>query len=119
MTFHAEVSLMHGIEVPYQTPDQQRCSKMYVPLAATWMLHAGEKIYQLCKSDYDRKDGAPGSIGDEWLWSKGRGYSLERWALWKKRFGEIAMTDGLQDGVKEFAARASSEMGQIESKILS
>lgn len=116
MLFHAEISLMQGIEVPYETPDQQRRAAMYVPSAATWILLAGEKMHELCKSDYDRKDGAKGPTpyGDEWLWGKGRGYSLGRWALWKKRFGEITMTQGLQDDVKDLAARAASKMGEIE-----
>lgn len=36
MLFHAEISLMQGIEVHCQTPDQQqRLPAMYVPPAAT------------------------------------------------------------------------------------
>ena len=118
MPFHAEVSLMHGVEVPYETPDQQRYAAMYVPAAVTWILLAGQRVYELCKCDYNRKDGAPGLLRDEneWLWGKGRGYSLGRWALWKKRFGEIAITQGLQDGVRDLAARAISKMGDIEGQ---
>ena len=51
---------------------------------------------------------------DESLWGKGRGYSLERWTWWKKRFGEIAMIPELEDDVKDRAARAASEMETIE-----
>lgn len=40
---------------------------------------------------------------DEWLWGKGRGYSLGRWAFWKERFGETATTQGLLDSVKDLA----------------
>ncbi len=116
MPFHAEVSLMQGIEVPCQTLEQQRRAVMYVPPAATWVLLAGERIYELCKIDHDRKDGGPGSTpnGSEWLWGKGRGYSLARWAFWKKRFSEIATTQELKDSVKDIAARAASEMERIE-----
>lgn len=116
MTFHAEVSLMHGVEVPCQTPEQHRRALMYVPPAATWILLAGKNIYELCKNDHDRKDGDPGSTpdGDEWLWGKSRGYSLGRWAFWKKRFSEIATTRELDEGVKDIAARATSEMKNIE-----
>ncbi|MCJ1462815.1 hypothetical protein MMC07_001418 [Pseudocyphellaria aurata] len=118
MLFHAEISLMHGIEVPYETPDQQRRAAMYVPPAATWILLAGEELNERCKNDYDRKDGAKGSTpyGDEWLWGKGRGYSLGRWELWKKRFGEIALTQGLPDDVKGFAARATSKIDEIDGQ---
>ena len=119
MSFHAEISLMQGIEVRYQTPDQQRHGVMDVPPAATWILLAGEKIHELCKSDHDRKDGALGSVlANEWLWGKGGGYSVGRWELWKKRFGEIAGTQGLLYDVGDLAARADSEMERIESQTL-
>lgn len=119
MSFHAEISLMQGIEVPYQTSEQQGRGVMNVPPAATWILLAGEKIHELCKSDHDRKDGAPGSVpANEWLWGKGRGFSVGRWELWQKRFGEIAGTQGLRDDVRDLAARANSEMERIESQIL-
>lgn len=117
MPFHIEISLINGIETPYQHPEQYRRALMYVPPAATWIILAGQKIYELCQGDYDRKDGAKGSTpeGDEWLWGQGRGYSLGRWAFWKKRFGEIATTPSLKDLVKELSARAESEMSRIET----
>lgn len=115
MPFHAEVSFMQGIEVSCQTPEQLRCAAMYVPPAATWVLLAGKSIYELCKIDHDyRKDGGPPTS----LWGQGRGYSLDRWAFWKKRFGEIAKTQGLKDEVKDIAARASLEMEKIEGRNL-
>lgn len=117
MAYHAEISLMQGIEGGCQTPDMQRCAAMYVPPAATWILLAGERIYELCKSDFNRNDRRKGMWGDRGLWGKGRGYSLGRWALWKKTFGEIATTQGLPDGVKDLAAKATSEMDKIESEM--
>lgn len=116
MPFHAEVSLMQGIEVPCETPEQQRCTSMYVPPAATWILLAGKSIYQLCKTDYNRKDGAPGSTPDNvvWLWGKGRGFGLERWAFWKGRFNDISGTQNLSDEVRDIASRAASAMDKCE-----
>lgn len=102
MSFHAEVGLMEGVEVPYQTPEQQRRAPTNVPPAATWILLAGEKIYELCQNSHDRKD------------DQGRGYSLERWALWKRRFGEIANIQALTAGVKDIASKAVVEMNRIE-----
>lgn len=69
MAFHAEISLMQGIEVPRQTPEQQRRALMSVPPASTWVLIAGKSIYELCNLDHNRQDGTPGStpIGDDWL----------------------------------------------------
>lgn len=115
MPFHAEVSLMQGIEVPCQTLEQHRRAAMYVPPAATWGLLAGPSIYELCKINHDRRDGAPGSTpdGDERLWGQGRGYSLGRWAFWKKRFGEIATTKEWKDSVRTIAARAASKMEEM------
>ena len=119
MPMHAEISLMQGIEVPYQTVEQQRRAVMYVPPAATWVLLASEKIFELCKTDHDRQDGAPGSTpeGDEWLWGNGRGYSLGRWTFWKKRFSEIAIITELKGDLMDIAARAASEMDKIEGKM--
>ena len=69
MAFHAEIGLMQGVEVPCQTPEQQRRVLMSVPPAPTWVLIAGKSIYELYKLDHNRQDGAPGStpIGDDWL----------------------------------------------------
>ena len=117
MASHAEISLMQGIEVPCQTSEQQRRALLYVPPAATWMIVASRKIYDLCKNDQDRQDGAPGSTweGDEWLWGKGRGYSMERWAFWKARFNDIAFASWSKDDIKDYAERAVAEMAQIEN----
>lgn len=116
MSWHAEISLMQGIEVPCQTSEQQRRAALYVPPAATWMTLGGGKIHDLCKIDQDRKDGAAGSTweGDEWLWGKGRGYSMERWAFWKLRFNELASAPGLMDNIKDPAKKAAERMSQIE-----
>ena len=116
MSSHAEISLMQGIEVPCQTLEQKQRALLYVPLAATWMIIGGEKIYALCQYDQDRKDDAPGSTGagDEWLWGKGRGYSMERWTFWRKRFTELVNTPGLKDDVRGFVEKAVVEMAQIE-----
>ncbi|KAM0805367.1 hypothetical protein BDR22DRAFT_817322 [Usnea florida] len=115
MSFFAEVSLMQGIEVHCQSFKQQRRAVMYVPPASTWILVAGETIYELCKADYDFLNNGPGATpdNDEWLWGKSRGYSLGRWSFWKMRFGEIAMTEGLKDDLKEIAARAAFEMNKL------
>ena len=110
---------MQGIEVPYQTPEQQRRALMFVPPAATWVLIAGKRIYELCKMDHNCQDSAPGSTsnGDEWLWGKGRGYCFGRWGLWKSRFSAITTAQALKDIVKGIAARARSEMDKVEAQI--
>ena len=119
MPSHAEFSLMQGIEVPCPSPEQQRRAMMYVPRASTWILLSGETIQKLWEADYDFLADGFGSTpnNDEWLWGKSRGYSLGRWSFWKKRFGEIATTEGLEDNVKEMAARAVSEMEKIAGQV--
>ena len=99
MSFHAEVSLMEAIEVSYETPEQQRRAATVVPLAATWILLAGVKIHELCKSGKD---------------DKGRGFSIGRWALWKEKFSEIATNHALGDDVRDIASKAASEMEKLE-----
>ncbi|MCJ1262146.1 hypothetical protein MMC22_002016 [Lobaria immixta] len=99
--YYAIHSLTAGVEEPYQTPDQYRDAAMYVPPAVTWILLAGKWIYELCTHDMNCEDGA----------------SLQQWAFWKKRFGEIAKTQGLQGEIKDHAWRAAFKMGEIESQI--
>jgi len=60
----------------------------YHPLL-TGFFSTGEKIYELCKHGRDQQ---------------GRGYSLYRWALWKRDFVEIATNKGLTDDVKHIAS---------------
>ena len=99
MSFHAEVSLMEGIEVLYQTPEQQRRAATVVPPAATWIFFAGGKIYEICTRGKD---------------DKGRGFSMGRWALWKEKFDEIAANQELGDNVRNVASKAAAEMERIE-----
>lgn len=99
MSFHAEVSIREGIEVPYQTPEQQRRAATVVPPAATWILLVGGNVYELCKSGKD---------------DKGRGFSLGRWALWKEKFGGIAANQEFGDDVRDIASKAADEMEGIE-----
>ncbi|KAL8671695.1 MAG: hypothetical protein Q9168_003817, partial [Polycauliona sp. 1 TL-2023] len=100
MSFHADVSLEEGIEQePPQTPEQLRYARTDVPPAATWILIAGQDIYDLCKSREV---------------VRGRQYDLGRWAFWKTRFRAIAVNEGLTDDVKGYARRAVSRMTEIE-----
>ena len=99
MSLHAEVSLMDGIETPYETQQQQKGAATVVPPAATWILIAGNKIWDLCQAGKD---------------DKGRGFSMGRWNLWKRKFGEIAANEGLGQHVKDIASGAATTMQQIE-----
>ncbi len=113
MSLYAETCLSEAVEGPYETPEPRYRAAMYVPPAATWILLAGETLYQFCKDDYKRKDGAPGD-GRDWLLWNGRGFSLKRWAFWKKRFYDVAATEELDSSVRDYARRAADHMGRIE-----
>ena len=93
---------MEGVQEPYQTREQQRRAPTNVPPAATWILLAGKKIYELCKNGKD---------------DKGRDFSLARWALWKEKFGEIAANEELDDSVRSIAEKASAEMESLEGYV--
>lgn len=41
------------------------------------------------------------------------GSGVERWAFWKKRFGEIGGLEGAEGVVRRLAAEAEEEMGRI------
>ncbi|KAL8990078.1 MAG: hypothetical protein Q9177_001186 [Variospora cf. flavescens] len=102
MSSRAEVSMMHGLETSYRSPEQRRRAKTLVPPAATWILLAGKKIYELCKS------GVP---------QRGRGYSLERWDLWKEDLFAIAGNTGLTVDVNHIAIQAAAKMGKVERQM--
>lgn len=119
MPYHALCGITSGIEAGYQTPEDYRDGAIYIPSAATWFLIAGKKIYELCKSNYRRKDSSRYLAKEkkDYQWRGDNGYCLERWAFWRKRFGEIKMTQGLQDDVKDIAGRAFIKMGEVESQM--
>lgn len=119
MPYHALFGITSGVEEGYRTPEEYRNGAIFIPSAATWFLIAGKKIYELCKSNHRRKDGLRYFFGEkqDHEWREDSGYCLERWAFWRKRFGEIKMTQGLRDDVKDIAGRAFIKMGEVESQM--
>ncbi|KAF2712011.1 hypothetical protein K504DRAFT_372745 [Pleomassaria siparia CBS 279.74] len=85
-----------------------------VPAAATWVISLGKELYDL------EKDMAPASpnhgnpaVGGE-LWKGKPEFSKGRWALWKKRFGEISKMEELNEETKEIAKEAVEAMEKAE-----
>ena len=106
MDRRAEDALMAGIEdYSYDTADEHRRAATVVPPAATWLLLASEKIYELCKNDYMRRED---------MGRYGRGYSLARWSVWKQKFVSITAIDELEQSVRDIAEKAVSEMDRID-----
>ena len=106
MDLHAESSFIDGVEEPYETPEQKRRRAcIVVPPAATRVFTAGEKIYELCKSNHNRRE-----VSGQY----GRGYSLGRWSVWKSRFGSIAAAEGFGVGVCDIVQQAAGKMDGID-----
>ena len=100
MAWHAEVSFRVALVEPHETPEQQYWAGLLVPVAATWLIQAATKIYDLCQN------------------SNGvRGYSLRRWAFWKRRFLEIAAHEDLMISTRNMASRAASGMDTVDGEI--
>jgi hypothetical protein len=85
-----------------------------IPSAAVWIFAAGKQIYE---REYDltpksKTEGNPGKGGP--LWEGKPEFSKQRWALWKKRFGELADMEGLTEEVKGIAKEATEAMDRID-----
>lgn len=84
----------------------------YVPPATTWILYGGEKVWERSQAGLE---GTPSTRGGP-LWTGKRGYSVERWLFWKKRFCEVAAMDDLKSGTREMASKANEIMDKISNK---
>ncbi|KAM0803716.1 hypothetical protein BDR22DRAFT_839698 [Usnea florida] len=116
-------SLMDALEVATESPGQIRRTEIYVPPAARWILIAGLNLYEYCRSNLDyegetvnqRWIGGP-EYGSQCLFTGRDGFSVERWAFWKRRFEDIRGLQRVIDGVKNLAAEAAEMMAEIEGK---
>jgi hypothetical protein len=85
-----------------------------IPAAATWISGAGRKLYakeeDLTPSRPNQ--GNPGKGGE--LWKGKAELSKERWALWKKRFGEIGNLEEPSEETRKAAKDAVKAMNAIE-----
>lgn len=87
---------------PYvDTAEAVRHHEPYVGVAAQWILHAGDVVYEMCTRR------ALASIGSP-RWTQ------ERWNGWKNKFEIIAMDERFGKPARDFAARAAFRMGQLE-----
>ncbi|KAJ8082469.1 hypothetical protein PM082_008324 [Marasmius tenuissimus] len=90
----------------------------HVPAAAQWIFIAGSLIYE-----NDREWSPPPNQGNP---ARGgplapdvkKGFSKERWALWKKGFQAVSKNSGSQvaEGTKGTATKALQKMEEIENK---
>jgi len=114
MSFFVSVALIDGLEVSYPQ-DQIRQAIMYIPPAAAWIRHAGDSIHKFC---VDKHNGGAvcGQLepGCTWEWTGGNEFSIERWQFWKRRLGEVAAEQSLDEHVRSMAKEAEAKMDSIE-----
>jgi hypothetical protein len=86
----------------------------HVPAAAVWALALGKKLQQREEdlTPTNPNQGDPARGGD--LWSGGPVFSKERWAFWKKRFGEVVGQEGIGEETKSIAKQAVEAMQKAE-----
>ncbi|KAI0900525.1 hypothetical protein F4806DRAFT_491414 [Annulohypoxylon nitens] len=79
-----------------------------VPIAAQWILHAGEVIYN-CEATFSLRD-------RDGLWSGQPGFSYGRWKLWKERAEWVSGLNGVvRQETIDAAKKMVEKMSEIES----
>jgi hypothetical protein len=85
-----------------------------IPAAAVWAIALGKSLYDFEK-DMTPKEanyGNPARGGK--LWKGKAEFSKERWAFWKKRFGEISQKEEPSEDTRKIANEAYEAMEQAE-----
>ena len=82
--------------------------------ACLWAIHTSKGVWHLSKT----KD--PDGNGKDWrgdLWTGERGYSVERWELWKRRFHDVAedKVEGVSIETRRLAVAAVANMDGEEA----
>jgi hypothetical protein len=87
-----------------------------VPAAAIWIFAMGKEVYDREKDLTETRPshGDPGKGGE--LWTGRPEFSKERWALWKRRFGDVAGMEELSEEVRGIAKEAFEAMESIEKE---
>lgn len=86
----------------------------HVPAAAVWVFALGKQLYDREEdlSPTRPGQGNPGRGGN--LWNGRPEFSKARWALWKKRFGEISDMNGVSNETRAIAKEAYNAMAGCE-----
>lgn len=108
----AALAIKDGIEQPFDEHNKTKSQeelRYLLPIAATWLLIAGKKIYSISLAN--SLNDAEWSIGrreDQWGWCK------QRWELWHHRLQRLANSEDIDDACRDFASRAARKMADIE-----
>lgn len=101
MQMYAEECLRETLDESLGAPNPGARAEVYVPAAAAWVRYAGSAIWGLCRDE-----------GGE-LWG-GKGFNLQRWETWKRRFGEVARDGKLSERIRGEGGEALKKMEAIE-----
>ncbi|KAF2872897.1 hypothetical protein BDV95DRAFT_359758 [Massariosphaeria phaeospora] len=85
-----------------------------VPAAAAWVFGAGRAVYENERDLTPTRpmQGNPARGGE--LWTGRAEMSKGRWALWKRRFGEVAEMEGVSEETRDIAREAVGKMEEAE-----
>ncbi|KAI4649572.1 hypothetical protein J4E93_003892 [Alternaria ventricosa] len=106
-----------ALETPHKDDSKGTAIQKYnafIPSAAVWIFAMGKQVYERDQDLTPKKatEGNPGSGGP--LWEGRAEFSKQRWALWKKRFVELAEMEGLTEEVRGIAKEAAEKMDGID-----
>lgn len=99
------LAVAQGIEVNLQVPVTQ-AQNVRVIAAAQYFIHAAWFILNFPP---DRETHVLWERDSE-LWNGSKGYSLDRWAWWKKRWEELRQSQALSDDAREAARQSEVAM---------
>lgn len=105
------LAIAQGIEVKVRLPVTQP-QNVKIIAAAQYFIHASGFILNF----------PPGGNthvlweDDSELWKGAKGYSLDRWAWWKKRWEELRQNEALSDDAREAARQSEVAMSKAERR---
>lgn len=82
-----------------------------VSIAAQWILIAGKQIFSQIHNPQSRR--VSSTVGGRLL-KENKELSLNRWKLWRGRFGDIAVFEHASEKTRQLAKEAEKEMAVIE-----
>lgn len=89
---------------------------VFIPAAAAWVPILGAEMYYWDKEfHYGDVHGDPGGGGP--LWNGQHGFCRERWQVWRKRFGELSLSNELNEGLRQLCKEAEARMAEIEAQL--
>lgn len=114
MDSYALDAFMNGVESSLNTLEDVQEVQRNIPSAATWILLAGDDIFEYCRMNHDRRP--PMERAKPYLWKGDQGYSLERWTFWKQRFHELSHAEELIAHARTLALGALRQIKIVESR---